>query len=185
MTETNGILLDADIISHFIAASRQSLLREVFNGHYLMLVDQVYAESVHCPWDSSRKGIVDRWIEECGIIRIAFPSDLSSNVVDEYFRLKAEQPRLGKGERACMSIARFHRDIIASSNFRDVAPYCSLHGIEYLGMLDVLWIALHKGLIEEAEANCIIELSIRMDNARFPVSLIEQYSPDRDLSGWL
>lgn len=38
---------------------------------------------------------------------------------------------LGDGERACMSMARFGQEVIASSNFRDVAPYCDENGIIY------------------------------------------------------
>lgn len=49
---------------------------------------------------------------------------------------------LGDGERACMSMARFGQEVIASSNFRDVAPYCDENGIEYIGTLDVLTIAI-------------------------------------------
>lgn len=54
---------------------------------------------------------------------------------------------LGDGERACMSMARFGQEVIASSNFRDVAPYCDENGIEYIGTLDVLTIAMNKGIL--------------------------------------
>ena len=59
----------------------------------------------------------------------------------EYYRLKKENPRFGEGERACMAIARFDKEVIASSNFRDVATYCQEHNIEYIGVMDILTIA--------------------------------------------
>ena len=150
-----------------------------------MIVDQVYLEASRCPWDPARHVILDQMIERLGIIRMSFPSDLSSEVVDEYFRLKAENPRLGKGERACMSMARYYRDILVSSNFRDIVPYCERYSIDYLGFFDILWIAVHKALISESEANRIIDYACRMDNARFPAYNIGQYCPNQDLSSWL
>lgn len=60
---------------------------------------------------------------------------------------------LGDGERACMSMARFGQEVIASSNFRDVAPYCDENGIEYIGTLDVLTIAMNKGIFTSDECN--------------------------------
>lgn len=47
-----------------------------------------------------------------------------------------------------MSMARFGQEVIASSNFRDVAPYCDENGIEYIGTLDVLTIAMNKGILQ-------------------------------------
>ena len=183
--ESNGILLDADILSHFIAAGEQNLIKKIFAGQYLLLPDQVYLEVSRCPWDPGRKRTVDQWILDNRVLLIQFPADVSSPVADEYFRLKAENPRLGKGERACMAIAKYHHDIIASSNFRDIAPYCRLNSITYLGMLDILWIAIQNAIIDETRADRIIDIALMMDNARFPVHCMEAYRPETDLTGWL
>ena len=39
----------------------------------------------------------------------------------EFFKLKRDNKLLGDGECACMAMARFDQEAIASSNFRDVA----------------------------------------------------------------
>lgn len=183
--ESKGILLDADILSHFMASGREDLLPSIFQGHILMLVDQVYQEASHVPGEPGRKAALDRWMNTHSVFRLAFPSDLSLDVVDEYFRLKAEHPCLGKGERACLSIARYYHDVIASSNFRDVAAYCNIHEIEYLGMLDILWIGIRNGSLTEAEADVIIDMAIQKDNARFPVRYIRDYLPGKKLNAWV
>lgn len=185
MMESSGILLDADVISHFMASGEQALLCKVFSNDLLMIVDQVYTEASYCPWDPLRKEKLDILIKDSHIFRLSFPQDLSSQVVDEYFRLKAENPRLGKGERACMSIARFHNDVIASSNFRDVASYCSVHNIVYLGFLDILWIAMKTNLLTEDAANAIVGNAIQYNGARFPVDNMAEYLPVKDLSRWV
>lgn len=183
--ESSGILLDADVISHFMASGEQALLCKVFSNDLLMIVDQVYTEASYCPWDPLRKEKLDTLIKDSHIFRLSFPQDLSSQVVDEYFRLKAENPRLGKGERACLSIARFHNDVIASSNFRDVASYCSVHNIVYLGFLDILWIAMKTNLLTEDAANAIVGNAIQYNGARFPVNNMAEYLPVKDLSRWV
>jgi hypothetical protein len=33
----------------------------------------------------------------------------------------------GDGEAACMAIVRFSKDILASSNLKDIANYCKMH----------------------------------------------------------
>ena len=185
MMESSGILLDADVISHFMASGEQDLLCNVFSKDLLMIVDQVYTEASYCPWDSLRKEKLDFWIQKNQVFRLSFPQDLSSQVVDEYFRLKADNPRLGKGERACLSIARYHNDVIASSNFRDVASYCSVHNIVYLGFLDILWIAVKTNLLTDDAANIIIGNASQINGARFPVDNMADYHPIKDLSRWI
>ena len=176
-----GILLDSDVLSHFIASGRQRLLKDILAGHQLIMLDQVYSEASFCPWDSSRKHLLDSMMADCGIVRMNFPSDVTTSVVEEFFRLASENKRLGRGERACMAVARFYRDAIASSNYRDVAPYCEANGIEYIGFLDILIIGINKGVINEYIAQGILDAAVLANNARFPVNDIRAYTPTKDL----
>lgn len=41
-------------------------------------------------------------------------------------------------ESACLAYAKFNKDILASSNLRDIKKYCSFHDIEYLTTIDLL-----------------------------------------------
>lgn len=41
----------------------------------------------------------------------------------------------------------FGQEAIASSNFRDVAPYCEANGIEYIGTLDNSFNCKEKGTL--------------------------------------
>lgn len=89
---------------------------------------------------------------------------------------------MGEGERACMSMARFGHEVVASSNFRDVADYCDAFGIEYIGTLDILAIALNKGIYTQEDCNNFIADAVSLNKARFPVSDITHYTPTRDLN---
>lgn len=83
-----------------------------------------------------------------------------------------------------MAMARFGQEVIASSNFRDVAPYCDANGIEYIGVLDILQIAINKRYWTIDECNQFLLNAIQANNARFPVDKIEDYRTEKDLSGF-
>lgn len=123
MGRNKVILVDADVISHFMATGYIDRLTEILQPHAVMIVENVYKEASYHPTEPDRKRKVDKWMEHCKVCKIAFPY-ANENIRREFFRLKKENPMLGDGERACMSMARFGQEVIASSNFRDVAPYC-------------------------------------------------------------
>lgn len=175
-----AILVDTDVISHFIATGNIDHLSEIFRPHTLLIVENVYKEATHHPGEIDRKQKIDDWIKRCKITRISFPQ-FNENVRKEFYRIKKESPLLGDGERACMSIARFGQEVVASSNFRDVAPYCEANGIEYVGTLDILVIAMQKGIYTAEDCNKFITDAQGLNEAKFPVNDINMYS-HRDLS---
>ncbi len=79
------------------------------------------------------------------------------------------------GERALMAHARFHEDVIASSNFRDVAAYCDANKIDLLGTLDILAIARKKGILSETECDDFIIEAKAKNRAKFPAG-VEKFS---------
>ena len=167
-------MVDADVISHFMATGYIDRLTEILQPHAVMIVENVYKEASYHPTEPDRKRKVDKWMERCKVCKIAFPY-ANENIRREFFRLKKENPMLGDGERACMSMARFGQEVIASSNFRDVAPYCDENGIEYIGTLDVLTIAMNKGIFTSKECNQFIMDAKAKNKARFPVEDITDY----------
>lgn len=155
MAKNKVIFVDADVISHFIATNRIDTLTTILTPHAVYVVDYVYKEATWHPTDPQRKEKVDAWMASCKVQLIDFPYR-NDNIKKEFFRLKKESPILGEGERACMSMARFGHEVVASSNFRDVADYCDSFGIEYIGTLDILTIALNKGIYTQEDCNKFI-----------------------------
>lgn len=178
------VLADSDVISHFLVAGKIERLSEILNPNLLFVVDDVYQEVIKHPIDQDRKTKIDTWIEACKITRIPFPFR-NEQVRMEFYRLKKESPLLGAGERACMSMARYCHEVIASSNFRDVKSYADANGIEYIGCMDILYIAWKKGLFSAEDCHNFIAVAIRENQARFPVLKIEDYLLDRDLSSFI
>jgi hypothetical protein len=172
------ILLDCDVISHFIANNALADLPAILAPHPCLVLDFVYDEVAAWPM---RLAFLDSVIRTGQIQRMSFPDDLESN--REFARIKSKFPLIGDGERACMAVARFHKNIVASSNFRDVAPYCSQFGVLYLGTLDILTIACNKGIYDEQQCDSFIQTSLTHNRARFPkgVTAMRYYTPG-DLS---
>ena len=181
MARAKVILVDADVISHLIATDHIYELNEILSPHQLYIVDNVYKEATYHPSDKERKNKIDEWLKKSKACRISFPK-LNRKIMAEFFKLKRDYKLLGDGECACMAMARFEQEAIASSNFRDVAPYCEANGIDYIGTLDILLIAKRKGHWDIDQCNQFIMDAIKVNNARFPVSKIEDYKTEKDLS---
>ena len=120
MARAKVILVDADVISHFIATDHIYELNEILSPHQLYIVDNVYKEATYHPSDKERKNKIDEWLKKSKACRISFPK-LNRKIMAEFFKLKRDYKLLGDGECACMAMARFDQEAIASSNFRDVA----------------------------------------------------------------
>ncbi|HEY5593432.1 MAG TPA: hypothetical protein VIK55_20755 [Paludibacter sp.] len=167
------ILLDADVISHFIATGNIHTLFDILEPYPAVILDKVYAEISKLP---KRKQLLDIWVDGTNLTIIPFPGD-NEEINKEYADLKRRWRLIGNGERACMAVARHTNDIIASSNFKDIEPFCNLHDIEFLGTIDLLSIALKKGILSVEECNDFIVDARRENNARFPkhVKVIGDY----------
>ena len=81
------ILVDSDVISHFIAVGMIDRLDEILAPNLLFLVDDVYHEVIRHPLDSNRKEKVDSWITSKHITRIPFPFS-NEKIRTEFYRIK-------------------------------------------------------------------------------------------------
>jgi hypothetical protein len=168
------ILLDCDLISHFIANSAINDLPQILSPHECVVLDYVYSEVAARPM---RLAFLQPLINSGSIKKMDFPEDLEIN--KEFARIKSKKPIIGDGERACMAVARFTQDVVASSNFRDIAPYCIEHKILYLGTLDILSVAVTKGIYNEKQCDDFITTAIKYNKAKFPpgVTAMKYYTP--------
>lgn len=105
-----------------------------------------------------------------GLIQeITFSNDL--RILQEYARLKKT---FGDGESACMAYCKHHKDILASSNLRDIKDYCTEHAIEYLTTMDFLYEAFQTALMDEAACDYFI-YEVKSQGSKLPVDTIKAY----------
>ncbi|MBC8319844.1 MAG: hypothetical protein H8E34_03890 [Bacteroidetes bacterium] len=147
------ILLDADVLIHFIRGNQIGNLHRVFNNE-LILIDIVFNEVF---MGSSLRTPVENLIK-FGFVTEMKLDDAGSDVKREYYRLTGSRGgNLGKGESAIMAYCRYNDDVLASSNLTDISNYCEEHGITYLTTMDFLAEAFRTSLLKEAECDEFIK----------------------------
>lgn len=84
---------------------------------------------------------------------------------------------LGKGESACMTYARFHHNVVGSSNLKDIKDYCFENKISYLTTWDFLYYAYKSGLMTKEEVYDFV-LRVREAGSIMPDNDLETYCCD-------
>lgn len=143
------IVLDTDVVLHFMKGGRLSLLLDIFASEceYVML-STTYNEIRN----RDQKNQIDNHI------------NLLKNLTKVDFNPSGEMRRVyamltsqfGKGESACMAYCQFEHHVIGSNNTRDIREYCNNNGISYLTTGDFLYYAIKRGMITESDAAQLI-----------------------------
>jgi hypothetical protein len=159
------ILLDADVISHFISGGQFALLPAIFKNKKVLL------DFVATELRASRKfrTYIDNVIGTGFIKEINFQGN--KQVIMEYAKLIRT---FGKGESACMAYCKFNKDILASSNLKDITIYCDENEITYITTMDFLAEALNKKQLTEQECNDFIR-NVKAVGSKLPVDTISEY----------
>lgn len=161
------VLLDSDVIRHFIKGDRLLDLPRLFPDR-LVVLQNVKDELCR---SKNLVVMVTNFIAFNKIEVMSFPSE-NNNVLKAYAELLAEGR--GDGESSIMAVARYYEQIVASSNLRDIKDYCSLYKIEYLTTMDILLIGFEKGVITEEECDYFI-YKVKSSGSKLPVNSINDY----------
>lgn len=170
MAAKTKIVLDADVIIHFIKGGMFSLLLEIFPEYEYLILDVVYKEISVNP---ASKTQIDNTLQFLShrISQVKFEPKGESRL--EYAKLIST---LGRGESACMVFCRDNHDVLGSSNLRDIKEYCRKNLITYLTTLDFLYYAyLRKKLTAEECSRFIKEVNDK--GSRLPIVDITSYIP--------
>ena len=162
------ILIDADVVSHFISGGQILLLPQIY-PYPIKLLDKVYEELTLMP---GRKQDVDNLLNFRLIEKIPFPED-NLDIKKEYLHIKKLMFK-GDGEAACLAVVRYSKDILASSNLKDIADYCKRHQITYLTTMDFLCQAIKINLLNEKDCDFFIQ-KVLQAGSRLPVKSMEKY----------
>ncbi len=152
---TDLIFFDTDCISAFLWVNNECLLSKLYFGN-IVIPMQVYNELSN-PRVAWMKNRIDTLLNK-GVASLE-DINVDSKEYDLYYKLtRAPEKKhkiIGKGEAACISLAKNHSGIIASNNLRDIKDYVEEFGLNYITTGDILVEAYKKGLIDENQANII------------------------------
>lgn len=163
------ILIDADVVSHFIKAGEIYSINTIFD-YEIRVLDKVYNElKDNLSWRTQ----VDNLVNQGTLVIEPFPES-NNEIKKEYFHIKKIMLK-GEGESACLAYVRYTNNIIASSNLKDIKQYCNLHKIEYLTTMDFLCQALSSGVYDVARCNLFITEVIKK-RGKLPVNKMEDYT---------
>jgi hypothetical protein len=145
------ILLDADVVIHLLKADKISLLNELYPGRLRML-DIVLSELRN---NRTINSVIDNLFIFKQVEELKFPTTSNPALLTEYILTKKQIS--GDGERACLLYCKHYQHIIASSNTKDIVPFCKEHSLAYLTTLDILSVAVRRNKITSDEANLCIQ----------------------------
>lgn len=159
------VLVDADVVSHFLTGDRMALLNAVFPGRLAMLAQVEEELRVVRKFNTA----IDNFIRFCQVEQVVLPDEDALTL--EYALLLRT---FGKGESACMSLARFRGNYIASSNLKDIKAYCQQHHIRYYTTFDILHLAVTKHHLSEAECDVFIAC-VKAAGSRMPFATYQDF----------
>ena len=148
------ILIDADVVSHFITGGEAFVIDKIFPLNKIHILDKVHAELQNWPSNEIRTQI-SKILSAKHIRLINFPED-DEVIKREYFWIKNMLFK-GEGESACLAVARYNKNILASSNLKDIKNYCAMHKIDYLTTMDFLCEALRTNFFTEERCNTFLK----------------------------
>ena len=172
MTTKTKIVLDADVIIHFVKGGRFSLLLDIFPEYQYLILDVVYDEvtvnrTMRIQIDNTLNFFSSR------IDNVKFDPKGESRL--EYARLR-NTLLLGKGESACMVYCRDNKDVLGSSNLKDIKEYCTANQITYLTTVDFLYYAFIKKMMSKEDVDAFIS-EVVAKGSKLPIVDIEKYTP--------
>ncbi|TAF73184.1 MAG: hypothetical protein EAZ53_13625 [Bacteroidetes bacterium] len=163
------ILLDADVVIHLYKGNKISLLNELYFGRLRML-DIVLTELLN---NRTIRDTVENLFRFKQVEEIKFPTTSHADLLKEYIALK--NTIIGNGERASLLFCKYNNHVIASSNTKDILPFCNKNKIAFLTTLDILAVAVQKSKIQIIEANECIKQIIKNNESHLFCHDIEEF----------
>ena len=175
---THYLFFDTDCLSAFLWINDTNIIEALYGGN-IVLPDQVYLElsNPHVPHLKTR---ADALISKnsASVKSIDVGTDeyqLYRNLIKGNKSNKA----IGKGEAAGIALAATYKGVLASNNYRDIAPYIEKYGLRHVDTGMILSEALGKELITEAEGNSIWQKMLKR-NRKLPANSFSDYLKSKE-----
>lgn len=140
---TDDLFFDTDCLSAFLWINDTNILQTLYGGR-IILPGPVYQEL-------SNPSIPQIKRRADGLINNNVASVQQINVGTEEYKLysslvKGEKGKkqIGRGEAAGIALAKQYNGVLASNNYRDIAPYIDEYGLKHIDTGHILIEALEK-----------------------------------------
>ena len=170
MSEKVKILLDSDVVIHFIKGGCLSLLPDILPAYQFAILDIVLNMELRKHPQTCIQ--IDNHLRILNNIEVLCWNP-DYEMMYEYNVLAQT---LGVGESASMIYCKYHPNVLASSNLRDIKSYCKQNRITYLSTMDLLYLACHRKVMTEQECDEFITDVLRQ-GSKLPVRKLSLYTP--------
>lgn len=160
-----SILLDSDVVRHFINGGKIHQLSSIYPKRFVML-DKVKNELCR---SKSIETIVNNFLAMTKVPVIPFPKQME--IIKEYALLTKQ---FGEGESACMAVAKYQKQFIASSNLKDISVFCKSNGITYLTTMDILLHAFKSKIFSKKECDDFIA-NVKAKGSILPCNTLDDF----------
>ena len=162
------IILDADVIIHFIKGECLSLLPQILPNYSYVLLKMVFDRELR---DLHRTQIMQQITILKNITMVDW--EPKGEALAEFLKLNK---KFGLGESLSMVYCKYNNDVLASSNLKDIISYCEENKIVYFTTLDFIYQAFYTKIMTEKECNDFIQTVISK-NSILPNISITIYTP--------
>lgn len=175
---TNDMFFDTDCLSAFLWINDTNIIEALYGGN-IVLPEQVYLELSN-PRVPHLKTRADALISKKSASVKAI--DVGTDEYQLYRNLiKGDKSNkaIGKGEAAGIALAATYKGVLASNNYRDIAPYIEKYGLRHVDTGMILSEALEEKLITEAEGNSIWQKMLNR-NRKLPANSFSEYLKSKE-----
>ncbi len=170
---TEELFFDTDCLSAFLWINDTNLLEQLYGGK-IVIPGPVYQElsNPSIPHIKNRADVL--------VNKLIASVQLIETDKEEYqlYRMLVKGSRgekaIGKGEAAGIALTKTYNGILASNNWRDIAPYIKKYSLEHVDTGHILSEGLKKGLIIEEQGNMIWQQMISK-NRKLPAATFSDY----------
>lgn len=151
---TDDLFFDTDCLAAFLWIGNTNILHELYGGR-IVLPEPVYLELSN-PSIPHIKQRADKMINEHDVSVHTF--DVDSKEYQLYSSLIHSEPGkkdIGRGEAGGIALAKTYNGILASNNYKDIAPYIEKYHLKHIDTGHILMEAMEKGIMTEEDGNHI------------------------------
>ncbi|WP_293052007.1 hypothetical protein [Paludibacter sp.] len=171
MNKKVKIVIDSDVIIHFIKGEELPILHQIFPQYQYVILDIVVNQELNKNFQTRQ--YLERYTQSFkgNISIIKWSPTLEMTKEFAFLRNK-----YGLGESASMVYCKYNQDVIASSNITEITDYCNKNDIQYVTTMDLLYRAFKNSILTEIECDEFITKVIS-GGSKLPVTKISQFRP--------
>lgn len=170
---TDNLFFDTDCLSAFLWINNTNILHELYGGK-IILPEPVYRELCN-PCIPQIKQRADLLISSKDVSVQMIETDTEEyKLYESLVRGEKGEKSIGRGEAGGIALAKTYNGILASNNYKDIAPYIEKYNLKHIDTGQILVEALEKGLITEDEGNSIWTQMLAK-RRKLPASAFSEY----------